>query len=159
MASIETEQAERDLAELQIVLGALYGSRNSNSGTIPNLRSFDMFEAERRMKELVRGVLPEHIIQLTVGRERVEATEFHLDNNSKPYRIEKKLAPGYQLPLRRVNYAGYHDTESQRMVRRLYVGWIARLTLGAVAKTLREEEGGKLAIVSFRPAETQAQAA
>lgn len=157
MASIEMEQAGRDLNELHIILRGWYSRRDSDSVTIQNMRHHDMFEAERRMEELVHGVQPEHFLQLTIGREVVEATEFHHGSYDRMCRVEKKLAPGSHLPLRKADF--HHDTEGRCAVRKLYVGWIARLTLAAVAKTLREEEGGKLAIVSFRPAETQALAA
>jgi hypothetical protein len=155
MASIEMEQAERDLAEIRTILGAWYANRDSDSVTFQNLRSNEMSVGESMMESLVYSVQPEHVLQLTVGHEAVEGTKLRRGTHDMRYRVPKELPSGHQLLLREADF--YYDTRPRRQERQLYVGWIVRLTLGDMAKTLKQD--GELAIVDFRPVETQAQAA
>jgi hypothetical protein len=142
MEDYKPEQAERDLKELNVILGAWYRNRESDSVFIQNLRENEYWAGVRFVKGLIHRTQPERRLHLRIGETAVTTAE------------HKELAPGAELDLRAEDIRMKRTPGSTELREELFVGWIDRLPLSEVARTLTE--GGELSVVEAPPAQAAA---
>jgi hypothetical protein len=145
MSIYTSERAEADLSDLQDVLK--FWCENENPDTNQRQRTIDKGYdmAQTMMEGIVKGVQPEQILQLKVGEKAIKAVRFRrtaYDNLDMSWR---ELEPDAELELRQASNVTYGSRSEHKQ--ELFVGWVTRVALSEVARTLTE--GGELSLIGI----------
>lgn len=117
------------------------------------LETYDYTRAAEKIKEIAEGVQPERQVRLKVGRMAVESVRFHRSAYDVSQMSFNNLDPGVELELCKADFVQYRMLDETR--EELFVGWVDRLPLSEIARTLHD--GGELSIVEVSAAAAPAQ--